>query len=74
MSKQETEELTRVHIWLYARDVERLNVLFNKNIGFSKAVRQIVRKFLDNVEDRASKGAKHLGVSHDDANTIDSAQ
>jgi hypothetical protein len=52
MPRLETEEIERRHVWLYARDVERIHALFPK-LGFSGAVRQIIRKFLDGAEAKA---------------------
>ena len=58
MPRLETEELVRKHVWLYAKDVERIDAMFGQTIGFSKAFRLIVRKFMDQAEAKAQHGAK----------------
>jgi len=59
MPRYESEDLVRRHIWLYARDVERIELLFGRSLGFSKAARLMVRKFLDSVEAKGLLEAHH---------------
>lgn len=65
MPRTETEEIQRVHLWLYARDVERINELFGKNIGISRAIRMMVRKFLNQIDAKAQLEAKPIGDIED---------
>lgn len=51
---REGEELKRIHLWLYTRDIDRLHALYGSTVGISKAVRLMVRKFLDNLEAKAA--------------------
>lgn len=50
---REGEPQVRVHIWVYERDYEKLKVLYGNTIGLSKAVRTILRKFLNGLEAKA---------------------
>lgn len=65
MSRKSDEEMERTHILLFKRDVERIKAHFGNNLGYSKAIRLIVRKFLDQVEARALQGAKHPELSQE---------
>jgi hypothetical protein len=61
MSKQETEEVIRVHIWIYARDWERLHDIYGKTLRPSKAIRAIIRSFLSGLESRIGAAENALG-------------
>jgi len=66
MPKYESEEIARRHIWLYARDIERTELLFGRTLGFSKAIRLMVRKFLNSVEAKGLIEAHHPIVTESD--------
>lgn len=51
------EDLQRVHVWLAKSDVDRLHRYFGDNLGFSRAVRQIITSYLNNLEARAQEKA-----------------
>lgn len=53
MAKTPEKPMKRVHLWLYAEDVDRLHLMFDSNIGFSKAARAIVHKYLNILEAQA---------------------
>jgi hypothetical protein len=75
MPRKEDEEVQCVHIWLYARDVERLDLMYGNTIGRSKAVRAIIRKTLNQIEAKASLAAKPLdGVDLDPELTVAGSQ
>lgn len=44
------ERMVRVHLWLFERDLERLDLLFKDSYGRSRAARTMIRKYLDNLE------------------------
>lgn len=50
MPRREKEPLERVHLHLYARDVERLKRYFGHVLPINRAVRSIVRQRLDAIE------------------------
>lgn len=50
---REGEEQVRIHVWIYARDRDRLDALYGKTTGPSKVIRLVLRKFLDGLEARA---------------------
>jgi len=58
MRRNSEEELQRVHVHLFQSDVEKVHALFDSNIGFSKAVRTMLRKFLRSIEEKA--GARRI--------------
>ena len=62
MPRAPGEPLVRVHIQLYESDWELMAVLFDKNIGRSHAVRDIVRKVLNQIRAAASESSKSLPV------------
>lgn len=49
-----------------SHDVERLHLMFDNNIGFSRAIRKIVRRFLDNVDQAVEKSTPLPKVTSDD--------
>lgn len=59
MPKKEGEDTSRIHLWLYDSDIEWLKAYFGDNVGFSKAVRIMIRK---NVTSLAAKGAERSGA------------
>jgi hypothetical protein len=63
MPRLEPEPLHRVQILLYESDLEELKARFRGNIGYGKAVRHIVRKFLVSLDrrtmDEVVKEAQH---------------
>ncbi len=66
MPKYESEEISRRHIWLYSRDIERTELLFGRTLGFSKAIRLMVRKFLNSVEAKGLIDAHHPIIADSD--------
>jgi hypothetical protein len=58
---REEEALARVHLWLYARDVQRLKDIYGSSVGVSKAARLMIRKFLNGLEARAAEEAASPG-------------
>ena len=46
MPKPSEEEITRLHLHLFTKDLKLLQTYFGDNIGISPAVRQIVRSWL----------------------------
>lgn len=46
MANQTNEPLYRAHLYLYARDWERVKEIYGSTIGASAAVREILRKVL----------------------------
>lgn len=66
MSKHD-EPKVRKHIHLYVRDVERIEAIFGgrDQIGFSKAVRSMVRAALNQIEARAEARQKPVSISAD---------
>lgn len=59
---REEEETKRIHFWIFARDDARLDAAFGSNIGKSKAVRTIIRKYLNAIEAKAEANAKPVRV------------
>ena len=53
MSRSEGEEMERVHVHIYREDAEKVRALFGDNLGFSKAIRIMIRKFLRTIEEKA---------------------
>lgn len=58
MRRNDGEDLTRVHLWVYTRDWERIKAYFGESLGPSKAARLMLRKFLDNLEAETELNAK----------------
>lgn len=61
------EEMTRVHFWISNRDIERLDVHYkgSQNIGRSKAVRIILRNYLNSIEAAAQASARRPEITDD---------
>lgn len=66
MPRKESEPLKRLHIHLFERDWERIQLLFADNIGESKAIRHMVRKYLDMIEAKATEGQTEMETPSDD--------
>lgn len=66
MPKTEHDDMARVHIWLYKSDIERINALYGSNIGFSKAIRLLLRKFLKEIDAKAAAKATVPAFSAED--------
>lgn len=62
MPRVESEELVRKHVWLYAKDAEEIEAMFAKSLGFSKAFRLIVRKFLEQAKNKALMDARTVAM------------
>ena len=58
--KRANDALIRKHVWLDANDCDRIESLFGETIGFSEAIRLMLRKFLDGIEAKAQGAAKAL--------------
>lgn len=56
-----SDEMVRIHIWMYKSDIERIHQLFDGKVKVSEAVRIMVNKFLANIEHAASANNKPLG-------------
>lgn len=61
MPKKEAEDVSRVHLWLYTADWEKMKTLFEPTIGPSKAIREIVRNFLRTLEAKVESVEHKLG-------------
>lgn len=70
MPRLEEEPIARTHLWLFKRDIERLQQLFGDKIGYSRSVRMIVRKFLDGVEAKATENTKAMQISTLELDTL----
>lgn len=57
---REDEDKTRVHLFLYTKDVQRLHELFDNSIGFSGAVRIMVSQYLSRIDNAESAVAKPI--------------
>ena len=58
MVRRNDEPKTRKHIWMYDRDIERLESMYAPNLTLSDAVRAIVRAHLNAIEAKALASAK----------------
>lgn len=63
------EPKSRVHLWLHDRDLERMDALFGKTMTRSAAVQLIIKSYLNKLDARAGRVARHLDA--DVANIID---
>lgn len=54
MSRKNTEELLRVHIWVFAQDVERMDKMLPDRRSRSLILRSIIHKYLNAVEAQVS--------------------
>ena len=61
MPKKESEEVIRVHLWLYKSDWEKMKTIYEPTIGPSKAIREIVRNFLRTIEAKVEAVGHKLG-------------
>lgn len=58
MGRRKVEERRRAHIWLSIEDDDWIKEHFGKSIGYSEAIRRIIRTFRRNVEAKAGSVAK----------------
>lgn len=56
MPRNEVEEIIRLHIQLFKDDKTILDESYGNNIGTSRAVRYIVRDFIEKNKDEILKG------------------
>ncbi len=62
---QNDEELRRIHIYLYDRDVDRLDAIYGKSLGRSTAIRNMVRKMLNIIEAKSQETAQPVPLGDD---------
>lgn len=55
MPKAEVEELERVHLYLYASDVEWIKSVYGPRMPFTRAARSMIRAVRRKVEARAEQ-------------------
>lgn len=60
MPRKETEPLRRCHIYLFDQDYDEITALFGGNIGESKAIRHMIRKYLRMIKDRTQEQSKPM--------------
>lgn len=60
MPKLDGEPVERIHIQLYASDVQTLRVRYADTIGIGPAVRNIVRIFLKRLEDHVPQATARV--------------
>lgn len=65
MPKRETEQLKRIHLWIYERDYDRLHTYFDGRIKISDAVRQILHNYLNQIEAKAGAVARPMEIPND---------
>jgi len=63
MPKVENEKLVRVHLHIFESDLEMLRILYEPTIGYNKATRHIIRKFLNGLRSRS--GGKPVAAQVD---------
>lgn len=68
------EPSSRIHIWIYSRDKERLETLFKHNIGVSRAVREIIHKAVNEIYARSEANMKKVSLSENIADIIAAAE
>lgn len=52
---REGEEQIRVHLWVFKDDHEWLKMVYGNSMGVSKAVRTILRKYRQGIEEKAQE-------------------
>jgi hypothetical protein len=57
MPKRDDEDLIRKHLWLSRQDWERTEMYFGRNMGTSRAIRVMMKQFLDGIEAKARQSA-----------------
>jgi hypothetical protein len=62
----ESERVVRTHIFLYERDVRRLHALYDDRIGYSKAIRVIVRRFLNQLDMHSKQSVLNIQIEDDE--------
>lgn len=71
MVKRSPEKQIRVHIFMFERDKERLEAYFARKLKFSEGVRMIIRKFLDQVDEKSNRDAIHPKLTAKDMEIIE---
>lgn len=71
MPRSEDEEIKRVHLWLFTRDLERLEIIAGGLVDRSKLVRTIVRQYLDSVDAKASLRSRRVEPTGDLIDSIE---
>jgi hypothetical protein len=66
MSRHEDEPTRRVHVLVFADDWEWIKRVYGKNIGESAAVRQIVRRFRNRIEEQTEQDGKRPPIAVED--------
>lgn len=67
MPRRESEELERVHLTIYASDIDWLRQKYGNNqFGISKAVRTIIRNSIKSMEERIAKNKTPLHIPDED--------
>jgi hypothetical protein len=66
MPKKESEDMTRCHVRLFTTDKEWLDDNFGPTIGYSKAVRSIVRRFVRHMQEKVASKAQPITSSVED--------
>jgi len=66
LPKLETEPLDRVHLWLYTDDIEWVRRHYSQTIGFSAAIRKMIRQFRLQLERQLAQQAKALPSLEDE--------
>ena len=59
---KDDEDLERTHIWLFKDDVAWVHQMFDANLGYSAAIRMMVRKFRRHIEAKAAEQAAPLSI------------
>lgn len=65
MSSRSKEQVARYHLHLYVRDMERVDALFGHRLSRAEAIRELVRRMLDRVEERGKIKIAPLQVPDD---------
>ena len=52
------EELIRKHIWMFRKDWDQLEALYQTQLGTSTAIRFIIRNFLKHIENKVEANAR----------------
>lgn len=67
MPRRESEDLERVHLTLFASDMEWLRQRYGRNqFGISKAVRTMIRSTIKAMEERLANSKTPIHISDED--------
>lgn len=66
MPKLESEAIERVHVWLYASDIAAIRTRFGGTVGFSKAIRAMIRQMMKEIDLKVAAKAQHVEVKSED--------